>query len=286
MSTMTSRMSLLLSSWVWLGIPGLLVVGLYAPLIPDLVREWVEFPNLSHGFAIPLIATYLVWARADRLRTAPMVPSMWGLPVLMLGLGALVVGVHGEESFLARISLPVTLLGMTMFLAGLRITREVWIGIAYLAFMIPLPWATIKQITYRSRLFDAAISAELLDWVGVPVYRDGVMLHLPSIILEVADACSSIPAIAALLSLGVAYGSLVERPLWVRMALVAATLPFAIGANIIRIVTTAWAAYYIGHWTLRTSYHMFNGTVNFMITFFLLLAFDAALARLSRRWSR
>jgi exosortase len=286
MSTLTGLRNPFLSSWVWLGLPGLLVVGLYAPLFPGLVREWAEFPNLSHGFAIPLIAAYLVWARADRLRATPIVPSVWGLPVLVLGLGALVVGVHGEEPFLARISLPVTLLGMTMFLAGLRITREVWIGIAYLAFMIPLPWATIKLITYRSRLFDAAVSAEILNRVGVPVYQDGVMLHLPSITLEVADACSSIPAIAALLSLGVAYGSMVQRPLWVRAVLVLSTLPFAIGANILRIVTTAWAAYSIGHWTLRTAYHMFNGTVNFMITFLLLLALDTALARLSRRWSR
>ncbi len=152
MSTLAARGSALMSPWVWLGLPGLLTVGLYAQLFPALVREWAAFPSLSHGFAIPFISLYLIWARRERLQDVPLDPSLWGLPILVLGLGGLVVGVHGEESFIARISLPVTLLGLTIFLAGLKMTREVWVGIAYLAFMIPLPWATLKLITYRSRL--------------------------------------------------------------------------------------------------------------------------------------
>ena len=67
-----------------------------------------------------------------------------------------------------------------------------------------------------------------------------------------------------------------RRPLWVRLVLIAATLPFAIGANIVRITSTAAAAYWIGTWTLHTSYHMFNGTVNFLFTFLLLMALDWA----------
>jgi len=149
--------------------------------------------------------------------------------------------------------------------------------------MIPLPWATVKLITYRSRLFDAEASAFFLGWMGVPVFRDGVMLHLPNINLEVADECSSIPAIAALLSLGVAYAAVARRTLWVRLVLIGATLPFAIGANIVRITTTAAAAYWIGPWTLHTSYHMFNGTVNFLFTFIFLMLLDAVLLGVMRR---
>ena len=286
MSTLTARGSVLMSPWVWLGLPGLLTVGLYAQLFPALVREWAEFPNLSHGFAIPFISFYLVWARRESLRDIPLEPSLWGLPVLLLGLGGLVVGVHGQEPFIARISLPVTLLGLTIFLAGLKMTRQVWVGIAYLAFMIPLPWATLKLITYRSRLFDANVSAFSLAWLGVPVYQEGVMLHLPGITLEVADECSSIPAIAALLSLGVAYASLARRPLVARAVLILATLPLAISSNIVRIITTAAGVYYLGPWTLKTSYHMFNGTVNFLFTLLLLLLLDATLARYARGWTR
>jgi EpsI family protein len=268
------------ASEAWLALPGLALIALYAPLFPPLVREWAEFPSLSHGFAIPVIAGALVWARRHRLRALPITPTPWGLPLLALGLAQLVVGVQGREPFIARMSLPVTLLGLTLFLGGARIARELALGIAYLAFMVPLPWVTLKLITYRSRLLDAAVAGQALAGLGVPVFREGVLLHLPNVTLEVADECSSIPAVAALVSLGVAYAALSCRSRGRRLVLVAATLPFAIASNIIRIITTAAAAYYVGPWTLHTVYHQFNGTVNFLLTFLLLLLLDSFLGSL------
>jgi exosortase len=273
-------------AWLWLGVPGLLAAVIYAPLIPDLVREWASFSNLSHGFAIPVIAAYLVWSRRERLRATRIAPCWLGLPILLLGLVGLVVGVHGEESFIARMSLPVTLLGLVLLLAGREVSREVWVAIAYLVFMIPPPFTTLKLVTYRSRVLDADVSTYLLRWLGVPIHQDGVLLHLPNITLEVADACSSIPALAALVSLGIAYAALVRRSVVTRTIFIMATVPLAIGANIIRITTTAAAVYYLGPWTLRSVYHQFNGTVNFLLTFALLMLLDTALVAISRARAR
>ena len=271
------------SLWFWLGLPALLALGLYAPLVPPLVREWAEFSHLSHGFAVPLIAAYLVWCRREGLSEVRPEPSLWGLPLLVVGLSALVIGVHGEESFVARISLPITLLGLTVFLAGPTAARYLWIGIVYLVFMVPLPWTTFRLLASRARVFDANVSATALDWLGVPVLQEGVLLHLPGVTLEVADACSSIQYISALLALGVAYVSVVERPIAIRIGLVAMLFPLAVASNIIRIVTTALGAHYLGVWTLRSAYHIFSGSVNFVLTLFLLLALDAVLVHWSRR---
>lgn len=270
------------SPWIWLALPTLAVLALYGHVIPGLVHDWSEFPSLSHGFAVPFIAAYLLWARRDRLVRLPLEPSLLGLLPLVLGLGVLVVGIRGGEPFVARISLPVILLGLTLFVAGGKVLRETWIAIGYLAFMVPLPWTALKLLMYRSRLLDAAVSSTWLGWLGVPVYRDGVMLYLPNMALEVADDCSSIPAIAALLSLGVAYTHLSPRPAVLRAVLVLATLPIAIVSNIVRITTTAAAVYYLGPWTLATFYHSFSGTVNFVFTFLLLLSLDRLLLLLWR----
>jgi exosortase len=253
------------ATWAWFLPPWIAALALYAPLVPALVHEWSEFPSLSHGFAIPFIAGYLVWARRDQIRARALAPSAWGFPVLVAGLLVFAVGMRASEPFVARVSLPVILLGLSLVLAGFAITRYTWPGIAYLLFMIPLPWGTVKQVTYRSRLFDADASAMFLKWMGIPVYHDGVMLHLPNVNLEVADACSSIPAIAALLSLGVAYAVVAQRPTWLRITSVAAL------------------AYWVGLWTLHTSYHMFNGTVNFLFTFIFLMLLDAVLLGVMRR---
>jgi exosortase len=263
-------------------VPGVAAAVLYAPLAPDLASEWLQYPTLSHGFGVPLIAAYLVWARRRRLAGLALRPSAAGLGPLVLGLGALVVGVLGEEPFLARISFPITLFGLALLLGGAALVRETWLGLAYLVFMVPPPFSTLKLVTFSSRLLDAAVAAEGLRWLGVPVLRDGVLLHLPNATLEVADACSSIPAVTALLSLGFAYAALTPRPLWARAALVLATLPLAVGANIVRIVSVAALVYYVGPWTLATAYHVFNGTVNFVFTLLLLGILDAGLLRLGR----
>ena len=274
------------AAWVWLLLPSAVAVALYAPLVPGLVAEWTEFPSLSHGFAVPLIAVYLLWTRRERIAAAPWAPSLAGLPVLLMGVVAFALGTRGDEVFLARISLPITLLGVSLFVGGWTFTRAVWLGVAYLAFMVPAPYSTLKLLTQRSRLVDADASAALLQVLGVPVHQDGVMLYLPNVALEVADDCSSIPAIVALLSLGVVYASLSRSPLSVRVALVLGTVPLAIGANIIRITLTAAAAYYIGTWTLGTFYHKFSGTVTFLLTFFLLTLVDRVLSTAARWWRR
>jgi exosortase len=128
--------------------------------------------------------------------------------------------------------------------------------------------------------------ADVLAWSGLPIYREGVFLHLPTITLEVADECSSIPALAALLALGIAYASLGERSVAARVILIAAAGPFAVTSNIIRIITVVVGVHFIGPGTLDTLYHQFNGTVNFLLTFVLLLLLDAGLTACRRRSTR
>ena len=67
----------------------------------------------------------------------------------------LVIGSLGSEPFIARISLPVFLLGAVLFLLGTKVIRQAWVAIAYLFFMIPLPYLTLRALTYKSRVFDA-----------------------------------------------------------------------------------------------------------------------------------
>ena len=268
--------------WLALGVAVAAALTLYAPVIASMAADWIEFPNLSHGFAIPLISAYLLWNRRHRLAEAPVQGSIVGLPIVVLALGMLVIGSLGGESFIARLSLPIALLGAVLFLMGTQVARHAWVALAYLAFMIPLPYLTLKAVTYQSRLVDAGLTATALGWLGVPVLRDGVMLQLPNMTLEVADECSSVPAIAALLALGAAYSQLQGRPTWVRAVLTLAAAPLGLLANIIRLILTSLGAYYLGPIALNNAIHKFNGTTVFLATVVLLVVLDAFLTRLWR----
>lgn len=270
-------------SWLALGVAAAAALGLYAPVVAGMAAEWSEFPSLSHGFAVPLISAYLLWHRRRLLAEAPVEGSIAGLPLIILALGMLVIGSLGGEPFVARLSLPLALLGSVLFLGGTRVARHAWVPIAYLAFMIPLPYLTLSALTYRSQLFDAGLTATALGWLGVPVLRDGVMLHLANMTLEVAADCSSVPAIAALLALGGAYAQMQPRPVWIRVALTLSAAPLGLLSNIVRLIVTSLGAYYLGPVALNNVIHKFSGTTVFLATVVLLVVLDALLTRISRR---
>jgi exosortase len=272
-------------AWLALGVAVLAVLGLYAHVIAGMAAEWSEFPSLSHGFAVPLISAYLLWNRRHLLAEAPIPGSFAGLPLIGLALGMLIIGSLGSESFIARLSLPLVLLGTALFLMGTSVARHAWVAIAYLAFMIPLPYLTLKALTYQSRLFDAGLTATALQWLGVPVLRDGVMLQLANMTLEVADDCSSVPAIAALLALGAAYAQIQARPTWIRATLTLSAAPLGLLSNIIRLILTALGAYYLGPIALNSVIHKFNGTTVFLLTVVLLVGLDTLLTRVWKRAS-
>jgi exosortase len=271
--------------WLALGFATAALLALYWPIIARMASDWIEFPNLSHGFAIPLISGYLLWNRRHLLAETPVQGSIVGLPIVLLALGMLVIGSLGGESFVARLSLPIALLGAVLFLMGKHVARHAWVAIAYLAFMIPPPYLTLEAVTYQSRLFDAGLTATALGWLGVPVLRDGVMLQLPNMTLEVADECSSVPAIVALLALGAAFSQLQARPTWMRAVLTLAAAPLGLLSNIIRLILTSLGAYYLGPIALNNVIHKFNGTTVFLATVVLLVVLDALLTRIWRRES-
>jgi exosortase len=258
------------------------VVAVYAPIFPPLVQEWATFPSLSHGFAIPLIAAYLVWTRRENLASLSSHPAWSGLPLTIAGLILYALGALGSEPFLSRISFPATLAGGVLLLGGWAVARHVWPGVGYLFFMMPLPYLPLHAVTRYDIVFNAWATAAVLPSLGVPVLRQGTLLYLPNITLEVADACSSVPAIASLLALGVAYGVVRRRPAGITLLLLAAAIPLGILSNLIRILGTAAGAYYLGPIAVHNLIHTWHGTFVFLLTFVALALLDAGLDLMRR----
>jgi exosortase len=268
--------------WVPFAVALAAVLAVYAPVLADMAVEWATFPSLSHGFAVPLISAYLVWRRRELIGVEPLGSASVGLVVFVVALGIFEAGSLSGETFFSRLSFPLALLGIALFLAGPRVTGHVWPAIAYLLFMIPFPYLTFKAVTYQSRLFEAGVTATALRWLGVPILQQGVMLHLPRVTLEVADDCSGVRAVAALVAVGTAYAQIQPRATWTRVTLTLAAAPLGLVSNIFRLVLTALGVYYLGPITLTSVFHRFNGTVVFLTTVVLLAGLDRLLVRMAR----
>jgi exosortase len=260
---------------------GGLFLAVYGPLLPGLAHDWSSHPILSHGFAIPLIAGFLLWSRRRAFRSLPVHPSRAGLIVLAAALAIAVVGVAGGEPFATRLSLVPALFGLIWAVLGWPVARLALFPIAYLFFMIPPPFVLVKRAMTETRLFDAWISAEALQLVGIPLHREGNMLHLPNMTLEVADPCSSVLAMVALSALAAAYAYVSQTSLLGRVLLVAAAFPLAVLSNVIRIVVLATGVYNFGPIMMAYITEQTYGIINFVVFTMLLVVVDRLIAAFS-----
>jgi exosortase len=257
--------------WRLLVLTGL-ILWLYGTVLGRLAHQWWTDPNFSHGFFVPVFALYVVWQKWDSLRTIPSAPSPWGLAVVVLSLCTLILGVLGAELFLSRVSLIILLTGMVLFLHGWEMLRVLIFPLAILLLMVPIPSLILNQITFPLQILASKLSAWILPFLGVPVLREGNVINLPAMPLEVADACSGIRSLLSLTCLAVMYGYLLEKRTGIRIILALASIPIAVAANGLRIVGTGLLVQYWDPDKAEGFFHAFSGWLIFVVSLLMLFA--------------
>jgi len=254
-----------------IGFLALLVFVLYYPDLHSMVAAWVDKKEYSHGFLIPLLSGYIIWRDRDILRNTSAAPDIKGLFLLSAGIFLLVLGNIGFEPFTRGFSLIVTILGLSYFLLGRDMCKKLLFPVGYLVFMIPLPYIIIKSISVNLRLISAKVTYSVLNFMDVPILRDGANLELPQMSLIVGDLCTGILSLVAVMALAVLYAYLTQKHWISRLVLILLAAPIAIFSNMIRLIMTVGLVYLYGQKVLGSLIHQFHGTVNFFITVFLLV---------------
>ena len=237
--------------------------------------QWWEDPNFSHGFFVPLFSIFVVWQERSRLARVASKPSWSGLAIVALGMCALIVGQMGAELFLARSSLLIVLAGLVVLFYGWVFFRSLLFPWAFLFLMVPLPAIIFNQITFPLQLLASRVSAAILPFFGVPILREGNVINLPSMALEVAEACSGIRSLMSLVTLAIIYGYLLEKRLWVRYLLAVASIPIAVAANSVRIIGTGLLVQYWDPEKAEGYFHASWGWIIFVISLILLYGLHA-----------
>ena len=250
-----------------------LFLWLYRPVLTHLVSQWWNDPNFSHGFFVPLFSAFVVWQDRSRFAALRLRPSLWGLAFLGFGLCVLIVGQLGAELFLSRLSLLIVLAGLIVIFLGWSFFRALLFPWAFLLLMIPIPAIIFNQITFPLQLLASKVASTTLPWMGVPVLREGNVINLPAMQLEVAEACSGIRSLMSLTTLAVIYGYLMERKIAVRVQLALASLPIAVAANSLRIVGTGLLVQYWDPEKAEGFFHEFSGWLIFVVSLFMLYLF-------------
>ena len=236
------------SGLVWpVGVAAVGVVFLvaYYSTLQQLSDYWASNETYSFGFLVPVISAYLIWLRRDHLRELPRTPSI-GLGTCVLGAGmtALIIGRLSSINLLAQISLPLSLYGLALLVLGWRLTRAMTFPLLYLLAMIPFWEFLTGRLHLPFQLYSAVMGVEALRLFGIPVLRDGVLIELPNITLEVAQLCSGVNNLVAVLCLGVPLTHFYVKGWLKRGFILSMAVLIALLSNGVRVATVCFFAYY------------------------------------------
>lgn len=257
-----------------------LFLVLYYPIISYLVYTWSIDDNYSHGYIVPFMSLYLVWERRSELLSLEVKPNVWGLLLLIFGLFVMMLGHVGAELFLGRFSMLIVIAGIVLFLLGKDYLIALAFPICFLVFMIPLPSVIFNSLAFPLQLLAAKVATNIIYACGIPVLRDGNVIHLANTSLEVAEACSGIRSLITIMTLATIYAYFMECKRWKQVVLFLSAIPIAIITNSARVTFTGFLSHYYGDEAAKGFYHTFEGWFMFVVAFALLLVFGFFLRKI------
>jgi exosortase len=249
---------------------GVVVAILYWPILTKLVSDWWNDPDYSHALIVVPLALGFVWARRRELARTPPASSSAGLLIAVASLTLLVVGTLGAELFLARISLLGFVAGSVVYLLGWRHLRMLAFPLTLTALTIPIPAIVITRLTLSLQLCASTIAESLLMMLRIPVLREGNVLVLPNATLQVAEACSGIRSMTALLTLALIVARFSDLSWPRRMLIVLSAIPIAVLVNGFRVAAASVGARWFGAAAVEGSVHEILGWLMFLVAFLLM----------------
>lgn len=270
-------------TWLAPAILGVLLVILYHRVAIKLVSDWLNIPDLGYGLLIPFFVLFLIWDKRAVLRSTPLRPSWSGMSLVLPGFLILFVGVFGADLFLSRISFVILVAGLIWTLLGKPMLGQSKFMLFVFLLAIPLPTLVMNQITFPLQIMASKFASGLLELVHVPVLREGNVIQLPAMQLEVAEACSGIRSLMSLFTVAVIYGYFLERSIARRVILTLAAVPIAVAANAARIFGTGLCVQYWDPDKALGFFHEFSGWLIFLVSLSLLYLVHHAMRLVMRR---
>lgn len=227
----------------------------------------------SHVLLIPLVSAYLLVTDRRTLRwdSRPS-PAVGGGVIVLSGAvfgWALVTNPPWSEVDVTALKIASFIglvWGLGYLFAGGRWMRSAVFPMGFLLFMIPLPDLAVMRLEQFLMVTSAQLS-ELIFWIGgIPIYRDGQILEVPGMVMQVAQECSGIRSSWVLLITSVLAAHLFLPTVPRKMALVAAVLPLGILRNAVRIYVIGWLCVNVGPEMIDSWVHRKGGPLFFAVS--------------------
>lgn len=244
------------------------VVAMWLLLWVPVLKVWAEDlwndPNYGHGLPLAaiLLGIGILRARRSAGGDGSQVGNAWVWWLVAgcaLGLG----GFLAANDSLLRYSTVLTAIAGVMALCDER-ARRAWRG-PLLAFVLLVPWPYVIYFSATARLqrWSTTAAAGFLRLSGVPLAREGNLLHFQGYDLEVIDACSGLRSLLTMTALAGVIAVAAGLGRWRTVTLLVLAIPLALLTNLLRLVLTGYAAQLGGPETAESVFHLGGGLLSF-----------------------
>ncbi len=234
----------------------------------SMAEIWWNASTFNHCLLIIPILWWLVDQRKDEL--AKLMPQPWGLPLLWVGAGAFgwLLGDAGGVALARHAGLVMMLQGSASVLLGPALTRGLLFPLLYMVFLVPFG----EEFVPTLQTITAEMCMALLGLTGIPAHIDGIYIATPTALFRVAEACSGVKFLVAMVALGALIANVCFTSWPRRIAFMAACVTIPILANGLRAFGTIWIAHH-GNLDFAASFdHVVYGWVFFGIVIALVMA--------------
>jgi exosortase len=200
--------------------------------------KWSTDPQYSHGFLVPLFAAALLWVRKPLLADRPLQPGPWGLVLVIVGLTLHLAGGYVYFDWLDMISLLPLLAGVCLCYGGRPVLRWAAPSIAFLVFMLPLPYRVEVSLSHPLQRLATVASTYVLQTLGFGAVSEGNIIIMENSRIGVVEACNGLGMLVTFFALATGVALVIKRPLLDRLLIVLSAAPIAVAANVIRITVT------------------------------------------------
>ena len=241
--------------------------------------QWMESGgDFSHGWIMPLISLYVVWLKRQELAAVQPRYSVAGLVFVVLSLALHWAALRAQQPRVSLVALACLLWSIPFFLYGWPAAKLLMFPCGYI--LLCFTSYVLVAVAFPLRMLASSLSTHVLNGLGIAAQRHGTMIFSTAgggFNFNVADPCSGLRSLAAMAALAAPFAYLTQKSIVKRWLLFTFSLPLAMVANTLRIVTIAVVAEGFGQERAMTLYHDYSGYIVFVLATLLMIGVSGLL---------
>jgi exosortase len=245
--------------------------------------------SASHVPLIPVIALFLIYTERRKIFAVTRTQVGAGIAAIVAALFLYWEVSRVNSPIPGNLSLSLQILSIVILWAGgfllcygLASARAAAFSLLFMLLIVPLPDVILDRIIYWLQSGSTELTYLIFQLVGTPVVRNGFLLSVPGVTIEVAKECSSIRSSIALVITCLLAAHLYLRTTWRMAVFVIVALGVSILKNGIRIATLTLLSIYVDPGFLTGQLHRQGGFAFFLLALAILFPFLLLLQKSER----